>query len=705
MKGISDMRALQTKENGMVIPHLGILVTTYCNLNCRNCADLIPRRCNVHYKLEDIKSDLSIILNSVSFIDEVLVIGGETLLYPQLQEVLDFCGTQSKIGKTIITTNGTIYPDKKLEKCLQKNKVMMRVSGYPKEVAPRRDEIVKQYQDAGLAVDDLKGMRWMDIGSSECRNRTATEMREVFHSCSMAQCVSLQKDGKIFYCSRSISAYETDLYPTPLRSEYIDVRHSENLEEAFREFYNLEYISTCNYCDGISCISKQLIPAAVQILDKEVFLTLAQAACDSQENAALDERVLAGVVELLIQNKDRLKDIAAYAEVLRALQALGLEQTKENAEKLKICLRRLVNDLAEDYIYRIDDAVVGARKSAGKEGVSERNVITVGDVNGGCTEDLLVSEEELQEKLYLLYPVDGMVYNRMFIESRLRRLAEEPVTCAVCGLSYTQYGILEQQMPFDTVNLSVTGQDIPYSLLMAEKALEINSGLKKFVIPMTYYQGFYDISADQTWLHEEVTSRVNVPVLGNARNFNGTCYEEGYEERTCDLALYDKIVDFKKLRRMRDEKLCQVLAHREYFNSIFPEPAYGGLKFDFHLLSEEEKYLSAKKTAELNERVVTDAGYREVLHYMREILPRIAEQGRKVTFFVPPMTKYLYAAYSQDLKQNFKHKILPVFAELEQVEFVDLSCDDRFTDEDFADFEHLNSKGAQKLTKIIGEIA
>ena len=37
-------------------------------------------------------------------------------------------------------------------------------------------------------------------------------------------------------------------------------------------------------------------------------------------------------------------------------------------------------------------------------------------------------------------------------------------------------------MPFDTVNLSVTGQDIPYSLLMAEKALEmIGKNIRRYV--------------------------------------------------------------------------------------------------------------------------------------------------------------------------------------------------------------------------------
>ena len=616
---------MQKTEGKVVIAHLGILVTTYCNLNCRNCADLIPKRSSAHYKLENIISDLSLILDNVSQIEEILVIGGEALLYPQLTEVLDFCGAQHKIGNIIITTNGTIYPGERLKACLKKNKVTMRVSGYPAEVAPNRNEIIREYRNADISVEDLEGMIWADIGSCECRNRTEKELYEVFHSCGMADCVTMQKDGLIFFCSRAMSAYETELYPTPLRREYIDVRSTSDLAKAFRDFYDVAYISTCNYCDGISCMARQVIPAAVQILDKEVFLTLVQIVSELQDRTGIDEVVISDLIKLLLNYKDNLGDIAAYLPCLCALQDLALEHTVKNEEKLKQYLKDMVNSLTQDYSYRIDAAIEGARSGwQGEKGVTERNVITVGDVNGRCTEDLLVSEEELQEKLYQLYPIDGVVYNRLFIESRLQRLAEEAVTCAVCGLSYTQYGIIEQQMPFRTVNLSVTGQDIPYSLLMAKRALEINDKLKKIVIPMTYYQGFFDISADQAWLHKEVTSRVNVPVLGSARNFKGSCNEEGYEVRTCDMVLYDKIVDFKKLRRMRDEQFRCMLLQREYFNDIFPEPVTGGLKFDFHLLSEEERYLSAHKTAELNERVVTDAGYREVLHYMREIIGEIA---------------------------------------------------------------------------------
>ena len=70
---------------------------------------------------------------------------------------------------------------------------------------------------------------------------------------------------------------------------------------------------------------------------------------------------------------------------------------------------------------------------------------------------------------------------------------------------------------------------------------------------------------------------------------------------------------------------------------------------------------------------------------------------------LPPMTKYLYAAYSSKLKSDFEEQIVLFLEKFENVEFLDLGCDSHFTDDDFGDFEHLNHNGGIKLTSILSE--
>ena len=681
----------------MVIPHLGILVTTYCNLNCRNCADLIPKRCSVHYPLQDVIEDLTSILENVSAIEEVLVIGGETLLYPWLEEVIDFCGKQEKIRKLIITTNGTIQPKETVLQCLQKNRVCMRVSGYPENVAPNRENILDCYRQNGLEVEDLAGMQWLDMGTFKKRNHTDMELCRIFETCSMKNCVTVQKDGLIFYCSRSLSAYETDIYPNPLKEEYIDVRNGDDLVESFQKFYNLAYLSTCDYCDGVSCATKRIIPTAVQILNKETFLELLGYVCEIQNKKCLSMDMLQCIKDILIENSLCLYEKPGYMKCLGTLADLYKNTSEQNVCKLEMGLQELVNELADDYNYLVSDQIMCAKK---RTVGCTRNQITVGNIYGERTEDLLLDDKEIMEELYKRYPFDYAEYNYLYVRAEFQRMQNEKVKCAVCGLSYTQYGIIKENMPINTVNLSVTGQDIPYSLLMGKKALEIQPEINTFLIPMAYYQGYYDISADTALIHQDIVRKVDIPFLKEKRNYINIAQEKSENNI---LTVYDKICDFELMHEIWQEQIVNKLIGKEYFNEIYVEPCFGGLNFNFKNLTEEERWVSAQKTAGLNERVVTEEGYQEVKKYLKLLLPELTKDNRKVIFFVPPMTKYLYAAYSSKLKSDFEEQIVLFLEKFENVEFLDLGCDSHFTDDDFGDFEHLNHNGGIKLTSILSE--
>ena len=687
-----------TKEEEIVIPHLGILVTSCCNLNCRNCADLIPKRGNFHYKLEDIIQDMNKVLENVSFIQEVLVIGGETLLYPWLKEVIDFCRKQEKIGKIVITTNGTLQPTRELMMCLKENKVCVRVSGYPEHVVPNRKMILEEYRTNELEIEDLDGMQWADMGTFEKRNHTPNELHEIFKSCEMANCVTLQKDGLIFYCSRSLSAYETELYPKPVKGEYIDVRKDKNLQDSLYKFYNVPYLTTCDYCDGISCVTTKFLLAGIQILDKKVFLELLSIVDGFQNNSLLSDADIAYLKQILLDNSQYLCDKEEYLQSLYALENLLHVYDENNIYAFQVALIKLVNSITDDYGFAASDNMQFVKKN---KNLCVRNQITVGSIDGKQDEDLLFDEKEVLRELRKRYVLDYAEYNRLFIETELLRLKTENVSCAVCGLSYTQYGIIKEKMPVTTVNLSVTGQDIPYSLLMALKAVEIQPEIGSLLIPMTYYQGFYDMSADDAFIHEDIIRRVNIPILNNKRNYKGVLQKK--EENEALLKVYDEIFDFQRLEKLREQEMVEQLSGREYFNELFQEPKFGGLNFDFKTLSEVERWESAKKTANLNERVVTAEGYQEVLKYVKELLPRLTERGRKVVFFVPPMTKYLYAAYSDELKQNFENQIVTLLKNYRNVRLVDLSTEKTFEDNDFCDFEHLNYNGGVKLTSILSK--
>lgn len=391
----------------------------------------------------------------------------------------------------------------------------------------------------------------------------------------------------------------------------------------------------------------------------------------------------------------------AYDMLIAALSAYTESLSNEHWGLLLVSLCHFINTISDSYSFLASANVPYGRPSDLCEG---KQTINADMQCTASTADILLSDDEITNAADCAYPVDSITYNRLFIEAKMKVLKEKPIKCIICGLSYTQYGFLEHKMPFPSVNLSVIGNDIPYSLLYARKALDLNPGIKYIVIPITYYQGFYDMTNDDSNLHKYVVARINTPILNNSRNYHGQT--GAYIKNNSDtwLHMYDRICDLERIARDRDIKIIEELQNAEYYHVSHPMPTFGSLKFDFQSLTEQERYASAKISASLNERICTQHGYQETVQYLREFLSAPMVQRIKIIFFVPPMTKYLYAAYHNELKEAYYEKIVPLLKEYTNTRFYDLADSTIFTEEDFVDFDHLTvNSGALKLTDIIGE--
>lgn len=677
--------------------HLGILVTTYCNLNCRDCADLIPRRERRIYEYNNLVSDLAKVLEAVDYIEEVLIIGGEVLTYSDLQKVIEYCGNSSKIGDIHLTTNGVMMPTDDLLDTIKKYNVLVRVSGYGRDVAPKRNEIISRLHALNIRVHDLENMTWASMGNFDKRNLTVEELKEVFSSCAMKDCVSMTSEGNIYFCSRQMSAAELELYPDPFETEYVSVRNNNLLREDIMKMQELQYISTCDYCDGLSCRTKKYVPTAVQILEKRYFLylischeVLEQYITDGNQEEAI--KVVSEVINVISTNVQAMVGINEVSLIQQEIEKWEKDGQVDYRAFLSLLLK-LINRLANDYDFEAIDSF-DVLKQTGE--TNKRNRITIG-MNADSKADLIISEEDIVKQSEKKNALELGYYTKLYIKSKFNKLLNGDVKCVICGLSYTQYGIIENKMKYKTVNLSVSGEDIPYSLLMARKALATAANVEYLVIPFTYYQGFYDMSYDDAYIHRLMMEKVNIPLLGDNRYYYA-------EEKIGDyFQFFDNIAELDNYVSCRDTKLMDYLMDEDYFNDIMERPVYGGLNFDYKPLSEEERYTSGAITANLNERIVTVQGYNNTMKCLREFM-KYAPSRLKIVFFVPPMSKYLYAGYSDVLKEQFEKVVRPFFETDSRIQFFDWANHEIFDDDDFCDYEHLSPSGAEKLTELINSI-
>lgn len=345
----------------LIMRHLGIRVTTYCNLNCKDCADLIPFQKNCHYDYELLIQDLKKILSVVDFLEEVLLGGGEIFLYPRMYHIVDFCVKQNKIGKVIIVTNGTIMPSENLVELFKNPKVIVRVSGYGEDVVPRRKELIGMLERVGIKIDNLEKMTWRDVGGAECRNRTPNEIENVWDRCIMNECEGMTSRGRLYWCARAIASDELDIYPNPHEDEYVDVRNTsiEELGDKLEKFYNLKYISTCNYCDGINANSP-FVPTAAQIVKKDIALQLLSY-LDELKNSTVEGApdIIISWIQFVKENfehfiyEERFKDVLDVT--LSCYENKAIDGILDESEKdsIGIAWNSFINDIFSKYCFDI----------------------------------------------------------------------------------------------------------------------------------------------------------------------------------------------------------------------------------------------------------------------------------------------------------------------------------------------------------------
>jgi len=100
---------------GVSLNSLDVVLTEKCSLKCKDCSNLMqyytePKNSDHTSLLEELK----ILMESVDHISEIRLIGGEPLMYKNLDKVLSFLSLFDNYREVVIFTNGTIIPNDSL---------------------------------------------------------------------------------------------------------------------------------------------------------------------------------------------------------------------------------------------------------------------------------------------------------------------------------------------------------------------------------------------------------------------------------------------------------------------------------------------------------------------------------------------------------------------------------------------------------------
>lgn len=259
--------AVQAGGEGIVITHCEAVLTERCTLKCRDCANLMQYyRRPQHLDADELIAAFHRFLDSIDALVEMRLLGGEPFLYRDIDRIIEEFADCEKIGGMTVYTNSTIMPEDRILESLKHRKISIHMSDYG-PVSGKVSQLREAFDKNEIQYYIHPYDKWCDLGGIEKRAYSPDVKRAVYRSCLSARCYTFYR-GKLYICPRAAHGEQLGLYANRA-DEVVDFTDVECGPEGKREEISAwlkerEYITACDYCNGLSNQSAA-IAAAVQV--------------------------------------------------------------------------------------------------------------------------------------------------------------------------------------------------------------------------------------------------------------------------------------------------------------------------------------------------------------------------------------------------------------------------------------------------------
>ena len=268
---ITNWYWLQKQQNCIMELHMAL--TMKCTLKCKNCNMFVPYyKMPVYYEINQIKSELDLLFSMVDCVFCLTFLGGEPLLYSELNELLTYINNKynKNIGSIKIVSNGTITPPKNLLKVCQAMPVWFSISDYT-DTVPYRDKLeltIQKLKEYGIPYVHNKDMMWSSFGFPNSELSISKEKAPA-HMNNCSPICHGYNDGRVYFCHMSWSAEKSGNYRL-CEDDYIDlqkVAYEDRRKIALHCYIRTNqkrYISFCQNCGGLGKDNKMFVTAGEQ---------------------------------------------------------------------------------------------------------------------------------------------------------------------------------------------------------------------------------------------------------------------------------------------------------------------------------------------------------------------------------------------------------------------------------------------------------
>lgn len=238
--------------------HIEFNLTDFCNLNCKGCSHYSPLAPAEFEPLEDLERAMYHIsaIRDGEKIRSVFLIGGETLLYPDLEEAMRMSRRFFPWAEILVFTNGLLLPKMSetfWETC-RRERIEIALTRYPlkfdydkvEELCREKGVSVSVFGDRGVANTFFR----LPLDPEKRQKGWLSHFR-----CIGFGCITIEK-GRIFPCSQAACVGHLNRrFGTDFKWEQGDFIKVEDLKSA-EQLFNLrdKPIPFCSYCKPIECV-------------------------------------------------------------------------------------------------------------------------------------------------------------------------------------------------------------------------------------------------------------------------------------------------------------------------------------------------------------------------------------------------------------------------------------------------------------------
>lgn len=264
-------------RNKCVLSKIDTVITSRCTLKCRDCNLFIGyAKQHADMKLWDLQRNFDTFFDSVDFVYEYTLLGGEPFIHVELEKILSYLMGKfhNRIGKVNLISNGTVVPGDNVLELMKKYEMIVHISDYTQSVKYEKKlaEVINTFLKKGIEHYVIPNNTWKDV-RYPVKEFTTDNPRE--HMLLCGHSTHSVGNGKLYWCDPAFAA-ECFTGFKALEDDSLDLVRNKETNTKYQATLNIlkymlgdvnerGYMSICEKCAGVGRDNHVVVTAGLQM--------------------------------------------------------------------------------------------------------------------------------------------------------------------------------------------------------------------------------------------------------------------------------------------------------------------------------------------------------------------------------------------------------------------------------------------------------